>query len=89
MIQHAFSERLPKLSNFYIRCNIEDQVVAIGIAKYIPKAKKIIGEALGINPRLFIEVSGFGGTVLLIDTRRWFLERDVLERSFGDEEWYL
>ena len=62
---------------------IEDKVVAIAIDQFIPNSKEILSEVLFINPKILIEVSTPIGTVLLIDTRRWYLEP-----NFGDEEWY-
>lgn len=66
----------------YIQVGLEEQVVAIGFDMFIPNAKEVIANALGLNPKMFIEVSTFASTVLLIDTRRWVLE------DFGDEEWH-
>ena len=66
-----------------ISIDIENQVVAIAINQYIPNAKQTLSEVLYINPILFTEVSTPLGTVLLIDTRRWYLEP-----NFGDEEWF-
>lgn len=69
----------------YIRCNIEEKVVAIGINKNISNPKETIANALKINPKLFIDVCGPGSTVLLIDTRRWALE----EKESNEEDiWY-
>lgn len=68
----------------YMEIDVEDKVVAIALNAYIENAKKEIGEALFLNPDLFIEVSGPTSTVLLIDTRRWYLEP-----NFGGSKWYL
>ena len=70
--------------NIEITVEIEDKVVAIALNEFIPEAKDILGEALFLNPKIFIEVSTPIGTVLLIDTRRWYLEPD-----FGGQEWFL
>ena len=70
--------------DFDITAEVEDKVVAIAINKFIFPAKKIFSEVLFINPNILIEVSTPLGTVILLDTRRWCLEKD-----FGDSEWYL
>lgn len=70
--------------DFKIKSEVEDKVVAIAIDKFIFPAKKIFSEVLFLNPDILTEVSTPLGTVILIDTRRWCLEKD-----FGDEKWYL
>lgn len=69
----------------YIRCNVEDKVVAIGINKTLSDPKTVFSQALRINPNLFIEICGIGSTVLLIDTRRWVLEE---KESCEEDIWY-
>lgn len=69
--------------DIFIQVEIEDKVVAIAFDQFIQDAKEIISQALFLNPKLFIEVSTPIGTVLLIDTRRWYLEP-----NFGGAEWF-
>ena len=83
-IDYLVRTALYELKDIYVRSDIEDKVVAIGIGQYIPNAKKYVSTFLGINPELFIEVSGVNGTVILIDTRKCYLEE-----LHGDLKWYL
>ena len=85
LVKAAFNENwIDMPENIEITVEIEDKVVAIALNEFIPEAKDILGEALFLNPKIFIEVSTPIGTVLLIDTRRWYLEPD-----FGGQEWFL
>ena len=84
--EHAFDERWKDMpDDLLIEYGIEDQVIAIAFNQYIKDAKEFIGEILGINSKLFIEVSGPVSTVLLIDARRWYLEG---VRITGEVKWY-
>lgn len=83
LVHRAFNQGWQEDIDFNITVEVEDKVVAIALSRYIPDAKDVISEILFINPDLFIEVSSPIGTVLLIDTRRWYLEPD-----FGDDQWF-
>lgn len=84
LIKKAFNENWEDMTEEdVITVEIEDKVVAIAINRFISDAKEILSEALFLNPKLFIEVSTPLGTVLLIDTKRWYLDPD-----FGDSEWF-
>lgn len=84
LVKKAINENWTDMpENISITVELEDKVVAIAFDQYIPDSKEVIGEALFLNPKIFIEVSTPLGTVLLIDTKRWYLDPD-----FGDEEWF-
>ena len=67
----------------FVDIQLEDEVIAIGFEKLIFDVKELVGDILGLNPQIFIDVSTPLGTVLLIDVRRW-----VLEPEWGDDGWY-
>ena len=84
LIKAAFNENWYDMpEDISIKVEVEDKVVAIALDQFIIDAKDILSEALFLNPKIFIEVSTPIGTVLLIDTRRWYLEP-----NFGGEEWF-
>lgn len=83
-IKQAFEERWVNIpDNMPIEYGIEDQVLAIAFPQFIEEAKEFIGAVLEINPELFIEVSSPWTTVLLIDTRRWYLEDEIRPIKWG------
>lgn len=84
LIKTAFNENWYDMpEDISIKVEVEDKVVAIALDQFIADAKDVLSEALFLNPKIFIEVSTPIGTVLLIDTRRWYLEP-----NFGGEEWF-
>lgn len=83
IVKKAFLENWKDEIDFNIKVEVEDKVVAIAFDRFIFNAKEVVAETLKISDDLFTEVSTPIGTVLLIDTRRWYLE------NLGDEEWYL
>ena len=84
LVKQAFNQHWTGMpDNIKITVAVEDKVVAIALDTFVEDAKQTLGEALYLNPKIFIEVSTTLGTVLLIDTKRWYLDPD-----FGDEEWF-
>lgn len=75
------------IPNSYFIVREEGKQIALAAPMYIPNAKITVAKALGIVPETFIEVSGPGSTVLIIDCEKEFLKKEYF--NIGENEWLL
>lgn len=70
-----------------VAVEIENNVLAIAVDKYIPDAKETFSNILGIDSELFIEVSGPISTVILIDAEKIYLMSETYDIEV--EKWLI
>ena len=84
-VSRHLKKSIPDAHYFAVRR--QEYKIAIATPIYIPNAPEVIGEALGIIPDIFIEVSGPQSTVLIIDCEKEWLRKEFLK--IGEDEWLL
>lgn len=88
---HDFKNSIKFLLEFNdsigIHLDTEDRQIAIAIDMYIPDAKDVVSQKLGLSPEMFVEVSSPFNSVLVIDCEKVFAVTELY--NLDDSAWLI